>query len=171
MVNLSDDELTRRVSSLLREQSTMTLATADGSMAWAAPVYFVNIGYDFYFFSEPASRHIRESAASRQAAAAIFAEDSGWRGIRGVQMSGMVRAVRSGIKATRMITAYLKKFSFVRDFFQPRQRVTLEAFSNRFKSRFYCFSAHRIVYLDNQLAFGFRQEISVSDGEGVGRYQ
>lgn len=147
----------------------MTLATAGGGTAWAAPVYFVNSGYDFYFFSEPASRHIREALASSQAAAAIFAPDDGWQGIRGVQMTGAVRPVRSGLAATRMIAAYLTKFTFVRDFFDSRQRVTLKAFSDRFKARFYCFSAYRIVYLDNRVAFGFRQELSLPEKGGDAR--
>lgn len=141
----------------------MTIATADDKTAWAAPVYYVNIDYEFYFFSEPGSRHIRESQASQQAAVAIFEQDINWRRIRGVQMSGKILPVGPGIKAGRMIAAYLKKFAFVQDFFQPGEPVTLEAFSNRFKARFYRFSANRIAYLDNQVSFGFRQEISPQD--------
>lgn len=163
MPNLSEAELKDRIAKLLRKQSTMTIATADDKTAWAAPVYYVNIDYEFYFFSESDSRHIRESQASQQAAAAIFEQDFNWRNIRGVQMSGKIIPVGLGIKAGKMIAAYLKKFAFVQDFFQPDEPVTLEAFASRFKAQFYYFSANRIVYLDNQVAFGFRQEISLQD--------
>ena len=166
MVNLSDIEVKNRLALLLQEQSTMTLATAENGIAWAAPVYFVNIEHHFYFFSAPESRHIREAESARQAAAAIYAQTAGWQDIRGVQMSGTVQPVGVGIEASRMIAAYLKKFSFVRDFFQPRQPVTLRSFANAFKARFYCFAAQRIFYLDNQVAFGFRQEVALTEKGG-----
>jgi len=42
-------ELTEMARRLVAEQNTMTLATADGDTAWAAPVYYVFVKSTFYF--------------------------------------------------------------------------------------------------------------------------
>ena len=159
MANLSDSELKDQTLALFKEQTTMTLATSDGSRAWVAPVYYVNLDFQVYFFSNPGSKHIVESQLSHQASAAIYAQSSTWKGIRGVQMSGMIHLLPPGLEAAGAITAYIKKFPFVHEFFTDGQPVKLETFSKRFNARFYCFTAEHIYYLDNHVDFGFRAEV------------
>ena len=53
---------------LIGDQSTLTLATADASGPWSAPVYFVFIDGRFYFFSSPESRHIQQAVLTGQVA-------------------------------------------------------------------------------------------------------
>jgi len=139
----------------------MTIATSGGSGPWAAPVYYVNIGYDIYFFSSPTSRHILESQSSKQAAAAIFAESRKWREIRGVQTSGTIQPLSPSLEAAKAVAAYEKKFSFIREFFQGRQRLDLKAFSEKFDVSFYRFTPDKIYYLDNRVDFSFRAEVPI----------
>ncbi|UCG66371.1 MAG: hypothetical protein JSW12_04910 [Deltaproteobacteria bacterium] len=68
--DVSDEEVRVLAEDLIRQESTMTMATAGGDVAWAAPVYYVFWKSSFYFFSEPTSRHIQESIKSGQASAA-----------------------------------------------------------------------------------------------------
>jgi len=161
MAELSEEELRRRALSLLTDAATMTIATSGGSGPWAAPVYYVNIGYDIYFFSSPVSRHILESQSSKQAASAIFAESRKWREIRGVQTSGTIQPLSPGLEAAKAVAAYEKKFSFIREFFQGRQSLDLKAFSERFKVSFYRFTPDKIYYLDNRVDFSFRAEVPI----------
>ena len=124
---------------LIDKQYTMTLSTALHDTPWAAPVYYVNLDLRFYFFSDPRSRHIQESQAANQAAAAIFHQSNTWREIRGVQMSGRITSLWPGLESLRALRAYLKKFPFTEEFFDSRDQLDLEGFAKRFKVRFYCF--------------------------------
>ena len=159
--DVSDEEVRVLAEDLIRQESTMTLATAGGDVAWAAPVYYVFCKSSFYFFSEPTSRHIQESIKSGQASAAIYAFASTWRGIRGIQMTGCIRQVPTGLEAIQALRMYLRKFPFTKEFFDTRVPLGLEAFAKRFKVRLYKFEPDLMYYLDNQIRFGFKQRITI----------
>ena len=158
-VGPSDQELKKLAADLIEEQSTMTLATAKGDVAWSAPVYYVFFKSCFYFFSDPTSRHVQESLASGQASSSIYANASTWQEIRGIQMSGQMESVSARLGNIEVIRAYLKKFPFTKDFFKPGQALDLEAFSKRFKVKLYRFRPTLAYYLDNSIRFGFREEV------------
>jgi len=158
---LENQALKNRAEALIEEQSTMTLATAALHEAWAAPIYYAYFKTGFYFFSDPASRHIIESLENGQAAAAIFAASSSWQEIRGIQMTGVVKAVSSGLEAIAAIRAYLKKFPFTRDFFDSGDSVNLAAFTKRFKVKLYRLNPSLVYYLDNSIRFGFRESVTL----------
>ena len=48
---LNERELKSLAMQLVQEQTTMTLATAKGDEAWAAPVYYVFARSAFFFLS------------------------------------------------------------------------------------------------------------------------
>jgi len=158
---LEKQEIKTRAESLIEKQSTMTLATAAHREAWAAPVYYAYYKTGFYFFSDPGSRHIIESLENRQAASAIFAAASSWQEIRGIQMTGGVKAVSGGLEAIAAIRAYLKKFPFTKDFFDSGDSVDLAAFTIRFKVKLYRFNPSLVFYLDNSIRFGFRESVTL----------
>ena len=158
---VSKERLRTLAGNLIEGQSTMTLATAQGNAAWAAPVYYVFCRSAFYFFSDPGSRHIEESLAGCQASAAIHSGASSWEEIRGVQMSGSIDKVSGKLEAVEAIGRYLKKFRFTQDFFSKDQAMDLESFANRFHVRLYKFKPVLIYYLDNSIRFGFREAIDI----------
>lgn len=155
-------ELKDRAMGLIENQNTMTLATALKGQSWAAPVYYANLHFTFYFFSDPESRHIREAMDSRQAAAAVFEPASSWRGIRGIQMSGRIQSLSPGLEAVRALRAYLKKYPFTREFFGKDQSLDLTAFLTRFRVKLYRFEPSLLYYMDNSIRFSFRAEIPLS---------
>jgi len=146
---------------LIDSESTMALATAGAEGAWAAPVYFVFFRGAMYFFSDSDSRHIQESQESGQAAATIYPFVSSWQEIRGLQMSGRIRKVRPGPKAFGAVRAYVAKYPFTREFFDPREDLDLEKFAKRFRVRFYRFEPDLVLYMDNRIRFGFREAIQL----------
>ena len=158
---VSKERLKKLSGNLIEGQSTMTLATARGNAAWAAPVYYVFCRSAFYFFSDPGSRHIQESLANCQASAAIHSAASSWEEIRGVQMSGSIDMVSGKLEAVQTIGKYLKKFGFAQDFFSKDQAMDLDAFAERFNVRLYKFKPALIYYLDNSIRFGFREAIDI----------
>jgi uncharacterized protein YhbP (UPF0306 family) len=156
--HVNADRIDQMATDFVRQQSTMTLATTDGQAAWAAPVYYLFHKNAFFFFSDPQSRHIREASANERVAAAIHPCSDGWQEIRGVQMSGVVRQVRAGVVAAQAFGAYIKRFPFIKDFFEPGQALDLAGISKRFKVKFYRFDPDLVYYQDNQIRFGFRAE-------------
>ena len=158
----TEQELKRLAEDLISAQSTMTLATASGDVAWAAPVYYVYLDSCFYFFSDPTSRHIQESLASNQASSAIYAPASTWQEIRGIQMSGIIENISPGLEAIEAVRAYLKKFTFTKDFFASGQTLDLTAFTKRFRVKLYRFKPSLIYYMDNAIRFGYRERVNLS---------
>jgi uncharacterized protein YhbP (UPF0306 family) len=159
---MTDDQKLKRLAlELINQQSTMTLATARDNISWAAPVYYVLYKSSFFFFSDPSSRHISEAIQSKQASAAIYPYADTWQDIKGIQMSGRIKQLGPGITAVQAIRAYTRKFAFTRDFFEPGQTLNLENFIKQFKVRFYRMDPQVIYYLDNQIKFGFREEIKL----------
>jgi uncharacterized protein YhbP (UPF0306 family) len=157
----SDRDLRALAEGLISEQNTMTLATAQDGIAWAAPVYYANRGFYFYFFSDPESRHIREARQSGQASASIFSPAATWQDIRGVQMSGVVGAVSPGLEALRALRAYLKKYPFTKEFFDTGEKLNLDAMLKRFRVKLYRFQPSLFYYLDNKIRFGFRGSLDL----------
>ena len=147
---------------LIDEQSTMTLATCRENVAWAAPVYYVFLKSAFYFFSDPASRHIVETLESGQASGAIHGFASGWQEIRGIQMTGGIETLSKGFESAEVIRVYLKKFQFAKELFSSGAALNLDAFTSRFRVKLYKLKPTLIYYLDNSLRFGFRERVMLS---------
>ena len=160
--NPTEQELKNLAEDLIKTQSAMTLATARKNIPWVAPVYYAYLKYYFYFFSDPTSRHIQESLAGNQASSAIYAPSSTWQEIRGIQMSGSVENISPGLEAIEAVRAYLKKFSFTKDFFSSGQAMDLSAFTSRFRVKLYRFKPFLIYYTDNSIRFGFREKIIIA---------
>lgn len=161
--NIPDmDVLRERALDLILSQNTMTLATSGYEGAWAAPVYYANIDFTFYFFSAPTSRHIGEAVGSEQVSAAVFQPGSTWKDIRGIQMSGKIHALSPGLEAIRALRAYLRKFPFTKDFFSQKQNMDLDAFAKTFRVRLYRFRPTLLYYMDNRIHFSFRKEIPLT---------
>ena len=144
---------------LINDQSTMTLATCKENVAWAAPVYYVFLKSAFYFFSDPASRHILESLESGQASGAVHGFAAGWQEIRGIQMTGRIEALSMGVESAEVIMVYLKKFQFTKELFSSGIPLNPDAFTSRFKVKLYKFNPTLIYYLDNSFRFGFRERV------------
>lgn len=155
-------ELRRLALDLISGASTMTLATGGLNTVWAAPVYYVYQNDGFFFFSKPDSRHIQEALAAGVAAAAIHAHADSWQFIRGLQMSGVIHKCQIGLTAINAVQAYLKKFPFTREFFKDDRQMDLNGFVARFKVSLYQFTPTLVYYQDNQIKFGFREEISLN---------
>jgi len=161
---LTPKDLANRTVDLINIQNTMTLATSDGQSAWAAPVYYVYVRGAFYFFSDPASRHIQEGLTTGKSSAAIHAPSREWRDICGVQMSGKIERIPLGREAASAFSAYLKKYPFCKEFFSPGSVLNLETFSGQFKAKLYKFIPDQVLYQDNGIKFGHRELVDLPAG-------
>ena len=157
--NSASEDYRQAALALIQSESTLTLATADESGPWSAPVYHICLNGSFFFFSSPQSRHIRQAMDSGQASASLFRQADSWQAIRGIQMTGTVERIRSAALSLKTITLYLKRFPFTREFFEDNPAPDLEAFFSRFKARLYAFTPTKVYYIDNRFGFGTRQRI------------
>lgn len=154
-------EIRKRTLELIDEQSTMTVSTSHEDAPWAAPVYYAYRKSTFYFFSDPSSRHVREALENHKASAAIFHQSTEWKEIRGIQMSGEITPVAASLEALSAVRAYLRKFPFTREFFDPGLKIDLDGFVKRFHVRLYAFRPTVLYYQDNRIRFSFREMVSL----------
>jgi uncharacterized protein YhbP (UPF0306 family) len=96
-------------------------------------------------FSDPDSAHSR-NLVSAQASVAIYPEESDWRRLRGVQMTGHAAEIE-GSEAELARRAYAHRFPFVSELAQA-----LDA------SRTYAFRPSWVRLIDNRRGFGFQHE-------------
>jgi uncharacterized protein YhbP (UPF0306 family) len=142
---------------LIQTRRTLVLATADPE-PWVAPVYYVYRAGRFYFFSSPASRHVRAALAAGRCAGSVFRDSDDWRQIEGLQMDGHLVTISVGATALAVFGDYLNRFPTVTDLFGGAG-FDFRQFTERFRTRMYAFVPERIFYLNNQAGLGKRQQI------------
>lgn len=158
------DQFEAMVHSLLNAVPAMTLATSADGHPWAADVYFAATGYEFVFFSSPASRHSQNLLANPACAATVHPSAASWREIKGLQMEGTAECV-TGVEATaRAFGVYVAKFPFARDLMSNPSEMAKKALN----VKAHVFRPGRIHYLDNALGFGTRFSLRVENGKASG---
>jgi len=156
------DQLRRDLLDYLAATNVMTIASCDGNVPWAAAVFYASDEFDLYFFSNPKSGHGGNMAANSIVSAAIHEDYSDWRAIRGIQLEGQAERLRSLKLQARFWEVYLKKFPFVKQFFQAG------SVQDMLKTKLSGVRLYRIVpqtlyYIDNSRGFGHREMLDLSE--------
>ncbi len=145
------------IEQMLHTCKVMTLAVAWQEGAWSSPVYFLYLNKAFYFFSGPDSRHIRGAIENKgRAGASIFADAHSFIEIRGLQMEGIIEPLGKSKEALGAAVAYLKRFSISHE-----KGNALSFIERQYRARLYKFLPHRLVYMDNRVAMGFKKELEM----------
>ena len=76
-------------------------------------------------------------------------------------MTGRVHLIKPGLEAVQVLRAYLKKYPFTTDFFKDSRLPDLDSFAERFGVKLYGFMPSLVYYLDNQIRFAFREEVTL----------
>jgi uncharacterized protein YhbP (UPF0306 family) len=147
----------RGPTSLLRDERTLVLATADPT-PWSAPVYFLHLRGKLYLFSSPESRHVRAALAGGRCAGSIHRASEDWREIEGLQMDGTLTAVPPGAEAEEAFAAYVGKFPTVKDL-RAGRAPGLAAFTASLRVRLYAFVPESVFLVDNRAGITGRREI------------
>ena len=151
--------LRERVLAFLAEHHVLTLSTVGADGPWAAAVFYAHDGLKLYFLSAPNTRHAGNIAANPRIAATIQRDYDDWPGIRGLQISGTVRAVAAGDEA-RVRALYQRRYPLVGGG-AGVPRAIMEALN---KIRWYEFVPEDIYLIDNRLGFAHREHLSPSSG-------
>jgi len=150
-------DLKQQIVDYLHSHNTMTLATTQGDLPWAATVFFASEDFRLYFFSAPDSRHCQNVAANPRVAVTIQEDYRDWRKIKGIQLEGRVTLVDGIIEKARAMAIYARKYpGIIKLFTDPASGGFHKAF---LKVKFYCIETEKIFYIDNEQGFGNRQEL------------
>ena len=152
-------DLKQQILDYLHSHNTMTLATTQGDLPWAATVFFASEDFRLYFFSAPDSRHCQNLAANPRVAVTIQEDYRDWRKIKGIQLEGRVTLVDGIIEKARAMAIYARKYpEILKLFIDPASGVFHKAF---LKVKFYCVMPDRVFFIDNAQGFGKRQELTI----------
>jgi uncharacterized protein YhbP (UPF0306 family) len=102
----------KSVAALLREQTTLSLATTgeDGQACVAPLFYIVDEELILYWLSSESSLHSQNLLRTPRAAATVYRAATSWKEIRGVQMHGSVSKVTHPERRAALIKAYCQRF-------------------------------------------------------------
>ncbi len=154
---MAEDPL-QHIHAFLAQHNVMTLATLgpDGA-PHATDVYYAETGdLALYFISIPGSRHARNLAHDPRMAAAVHADSTRWRDIRGVQLEGVCRRVMDEERVAAW-ARYTAKFSFM---------LADAALAGALqKVDMYRVTPHWLRWIDNTTGLGHNLEWRLEDGD------
>jgi len=148
-------ETIKKARALLSAQSTMTLATVNArGRTESAPLFFAEDDGTLIWVSGQRSRHSRNIAAAGRASVSAHNTVWSWNEIAGVQMEGEVSLIPLGPARERAWEVYKAKFPSALEFEDEVMR-----------SEFYRFVPKWIRLIDNNVAFGHKEEFAlIADG-------
>ena len=140
------------IAALLREESTLALATADelGVPDVAPLFYLVDEGLTLYWLSSAASSHSQNLNKTPRAAVTVYRHAEHWKTICGVQMRGSVTAVTEQARCNALIKLYVERFQLGKIFRLAINKCTL-----------YTFRPDFVRYIDNSKRFGYKFEFTL----------
>lgn len=158
---MKNEQLEQKILCYLEKCNTLSLATAMGGIPHAASVFYINIGFNLYFLSNPKSRHGENLTQNPKVSGTINEDYSNWLQIKGIQLEGRVECIGSIIAHPRIAKAYVKKFPNVTDFLMSPHKLGKEIVQKVSKVKFYQIRPVRIYFLDNSSAFGHREALDI----------
>jgi uncharacterized protein YhbP (UPF0306 family) len=140
------------IAALLRQESTLALATVDshGEPCIAPLFYIAGADLSLFWLSSPSSLHSRNLERAPQVSATVFRHAEKWKDIRGVQMRGAGTVITDTARRKALIKLYCERFQLGSVF-----RLAIG------RSRLYEFRPTFIRYLDNSKRFGYTFEVTI----------
>lgn len=158
---MKNKQLEQKILRYLETCNTVSLATVRDGIPHAASVFYVNIGFNLYFLSNPKSRHGENITQNPTVSGTINEDYSNWLQIKGIQLEGQAACIGSIVKHVRIAKTYVKKFPNVTDFLMSPHKLGKEIAQKVSKVKFYQIRPARIYFLDNSSGFGHRETLDI----------
>ncbi len=143
-----------RALAYLAAHHVLTLATVGPAGPWAAAVFYASDDFRLVFLSAETTRHARNLAANPHVAGTIHEDYADWRPIQGIQLEGTARRL-VGAAAAAAMARYARKFPIV----AAAARGPAAIARALGKVAWYELVPTRVLFVDNTVAFGHRDEI------------
>lgn len=156
------EELEKAIQYYMATHNTISLASLGEDGPHAATVFYVNQGWDIFYLSSPMSKHSQNLSRNPKVAATINEDYDNWLIIKGIQLHGVVEQVGSLRDNIALARAYIKKFPAVADFFLAPHKLGEHVMEKVSRVRFYKLIPHQIYFINNEIGFGHRDELSLS---------
>ena len=142
------------IAALLREQSTLALATTDAEgQPCATPLFYIaDKELTLFWLSSETNLHSQNLKRTPRAAATIYRHTENWKDIRGVQLRGSVTVIVDPERRRALIKAYCERFQLGAVFKAAISQSCLYALRPTF-----------FRYIDNSKVFGHRFEIALEN--------
>lgn len=160
---MRNQQLEKKIFCYLETCNTISLATAVGDLPHAAAVFYVNIGLNLFFLSNPKSRHGENLTHNPTVSGTIHEDYSNWLQIKGIQLEGRVECIGGILKHPRIVKAYVKKFPNVADFLLSPHKLGKGIAQKVSTVNFFQIRPTKISFLDNSLGFGHKEELNISE--------
>ncbi len=160
---MQNQRLEQKIIRYLETCNTISLATTVRGVPHAASVFYVNIGFNLYFLSNPDSRHGENLTKNPRVSGTVNEDYSNWLQIKGIQLEGRVECIGGILKHGRIVKAYIKKFPNVSDFLIFPHNLSHEIARKVSKVKFYQIWPSKIYFLDNSIGFGHREELDINE--------
>lgn len=153
---MKQESLRSRVLEYLRAHHVMTLATQGDAGPWAAAVFYASDGLTLYWLSAPSSRHSLNLASNPHVAATVQEDYADWPQIKGIQIEGTAAEI-GGDEERHARALYGGKYPVIGNLAKaPASIVAAMA-----KVRWYMLAPERLYLIDNSIAFGHREELTL----------
>jgi len=148
-----------RIYEYIDSVCVMTLSTSNPETGAprATPVFFVRRGRSYYFVSFSRTVHASNIAGRPSVCVSIARDYSNYAEIQGAQIFGTCRKISELSRAAAAGLVFFAKFPDIRSF------MSIDVLKSAKDSDWYEFKADRIVFTDNTIKFGYREEIDLSD--------
>lgn len=146
-------ELRKEVLAYLRSHHVINLSTLAKEGCWATALFYVNVDFTLYFFSEARTRHGQNLAVNPRVSATICEDYDDWSNIKGIQLTGEARTVSFAEKA-EVTTLFSRKIKSLSTFISRNPMTILRA-------QAYKLDILELWYLDNQKGFSKRERLDV----------
>lgn len=121
----------------------------------STPVFFARRDKSFYFISVSKTVHAANILQNPNISAAVTENYQNYREIRGVQIFGRCAEIEKLPAIARAALIYFSKFSDLKSFMQP------DILKSALNISWYELSAERLIYTDNGVRFGYKEEIEL----------
>ena len=142
------------IAALLREESTLALATIDEQgQACVAPLFYIaDEELTLFWLSSQTSLHSENLKRVPRAAATVYRQTENWKDIRGVQLRGSVTVIAEPRRRRALIKRYCERFQLGVLFKAAISQCSLDALRPVF-----------FRYIDNSRVFGHKFEITLEE--------
>ena len=154
---MDEDQLRAEILAFLDAHTVVSLATTGDDGAHAASLMYVRDGFALYWVSDPDSRHSRELEASPHVAATIAPDYEDFGLIRGLQIHGTARRLKSPTARAKGIARLAARYAFLKQFLTGPAELTRQMS----KAALYRLDPERITLTDNSKGFGHRDVLKL----------